>query len=40
VDPSWSEDDGTDLAPEGVYYSDEQIAEFFNSPDQGPQTAN
>ncbi|MDF2573109.1 MAG: hypothetical protein K0S05_21 [Agromyces sp.] len=39
VDPSWSESDPTDLAPEGVYYSDEQIAEFFANPELGPQSA-
>ena len=38
VDPSWVPEDGTDLAPEGVYFTDEQIAEFFNSPELGPQS--
>ncbi len=40
VDPSWVPEDGTDLAPEGVYFTDEQIAEFFNSPELGPQTTD
>ncbi|WP_435526703.1 substrate-binding domain-containing protein [Microbacterium aurantiacum] len=39
VDPSWSESDGTDLAVEGVYLTDDQIAEFFNNPELGPQSA-
>ncbi|MET0781726.1 MAG: substrate-binding domain-containing protein [Microbacterium sp.] len=39
VDPSWSESDGTDLAVDGVYLTDEQVAEFFNNPDLGPQSA-
>jgi len=39
VDPSWSESDGTDLAVDGVYFTDEQVAEFFSNPDLGPQTA-
>lgn len=39
VDPSWSESDGTDLTVEGVYLTDDQIAEFFNNPELGPQTA-
>ncbi|APZ35409.1 hypothetical protein BOH66_15020 [Microbacterium aurum] len=38
VDPSWVPEDGTDLAPDGVYFTDEQIAEFFNSPELGPQS--
>jgi len=40
VDPSWVPEDGTDLAPEGVYFTDEQTAEFFSSPELGPQTAD
>ncbi|WP_431778974.1 substrate-binding domain-containing protein [Microbacterium aurantiacum] len=39
VDPSWSESDGTDLAVEGVYLTDDQIAEFFDNPELGPQSA-
>lgn len=39
VDPSWVPEDGTDLAPEGAYFSDEQIAEFFANPELGPQSA-
>lgn len=39
VDPSWSEADGTDLAPEDVYFTDEQLAEFFAYPELGPQSA-
>lgn len=39
VDPSWSEADGTDLAPEDVYFTDEQLAEFFANPELGPQSA-
>ncbi|MGX5696274.1 substrate-binding domain-containing protein [Agromyces soli] len=39
VDPSWKIDDGTDLAPEGAYFTDEQIAEFFTNPELGPQSA-
>ncbi len=38
VDPAWVPEDGTDLAPEGVYFTDEQIAEFFTNPDLGPQS--
>jgi hypothetical protein len=38
VDPSWSDSDGTDLSPDGVYFTDKQIAEFFNNPDLGPQS--
>ncbi|WCD93299.1 substrate-binding domain-containing protein [Microbacterium sp. nov. GSS16] len=40
VDDSWSESDGTDLAPDGVYFTDEQTAEFFTNPANGPQSAN
>ena len=40
ADPSWVPEDGTDLAPEGVYFTDEQTAEFFSSPELGPQTAD
>lgn len=39
VDPSWSESDGTDLTVDGVYLTDDQVAEFFTNPDLGPQTA-
>lgn len=38
VDPSWAPEDGTDLAPEGVYFTEAQIAEFFNNPELGPQS--
>lgn len=40
VDPSWEHSDPTDLAPDGVYFTDEQLAEFFNKPELGPQSAN
>lgn len=39
VDPSWSIEDGTDLAPQGAYFDDQQIAEFFANPELGPQSA-
>ncbi|GAA3777698.1 hypothetical protein GCM10022240_31260 [Microbacterium kribbense] len=39
VDPSWKAGDGTDLAPEGVYFTDEQTAAFFAHPEKGPQSA-
>lgn len=39
VDPSWAPEDGTDLAPEGTYLTDDQIAEFFAKPELGPQSA-
>jgi len=39
VDPSWSIQDGTDLAPKGAYLTDAQIAEFFKNPELGPQSA-
>lgn len=40
VDPSWSPDDPTDLDPEGIYLTDEQLAEFFNNPELGPQSSD
>ncbi|MBX3099542.1 MAG: substrate-binding domain-containing protein [Salinibacterium sp.] len=39
VDPSWSDADGTDLAPDGVYFTDSQVAQFFAHPELGPQSA-
>jgi ribose transport system substrate-binding protein len=38
-DPSWSQSDPTDLAPEGVFFTDAQLAQFFSHPEKGPQTA-
>nr|WP_274637172.1 substrate-binding domain-containing protein [Microbacterium bovistercoris] len=38
VDPSWAESDSSDLAPAGVYFTDDDIAQFFNDPKRGPQT--
>lgn len=32
ADDSWKLEDGTDLAPEGVYFTAEQLAEFFTKP--------
>lgn len=40
TEASWAVEDGTDLAPEKVYFTDEQTAEFFSNPQNGPQTAN
>jgi ribose transport system substrate-binding protein len=40
LDSSWSQSDGTDIAPDGVYLTDSQIAQFFNHPELGPQSAN
>lgn len=39
ADPAWAPEDGTDLAPDGVYFTDEQTAEFFTNPEMGPQSA-
>ncbi|MCC2028856.1 substrate-binding domain-containing protein [Microbacterium sp. YMB-B2] len=40
ADTSWDPADGTDLAPEGVYFTDEQTAEFFTKAELGPQSAD
>jgi ribose transport system substrate-binding protein len=39
IDKSWSQTDNSDIAPNGIYLTNSQIAQFFTHPELGPQSA-